>query len=59
MAKTVIVCGKLFDGLSDTIAGPTEILISKTMAFPRCRTRSDVQAERMSSASATGPCPPA
>ena len=27
MAKTVIVCGKLFDGLSDTIRGPTEILI--------------------------------
>src|SRR5690349_2142919 len=27
MAKTVIVCGKLFDGLSDTMRGPTEILI--------------------------------
>ena len=27
MAKTVIVCGKLFDGLSDTIRGPAEILI--------------------------------
>ena len=27
MAKTVIICGKLFDGLSDTMLGPTEILI--------------------------------
>jgi xanthine/CO dehydrogenase XdhC/CoxF family maturation factor len=27
MAKTVIVCGKLFDGLSETIRGPMEILI--------------------------------
>jgi imidazolonepropionase-like amidohydrolase len=27
MAKTVLVCGKLFDGLSDTIRGPPEILI--------------------------------
>jgi len=27
MAKTVIVCGKLFDGLSDTVRGPAEILI--------------------------------
>jgi imidazolonepropionase-like amidohydrolase len=27
MSKTVIVCGKLFDGLSDTIRGPAEILI--------------------------------
>jgi len=27
MAKTVILCGKLFDGLSDTIRGPAEILI--------------------------------
>src|ERR1700739_4663829 len=27
MAKMVIVCGKLFDGLSDAMPGPTEILI--------------------------------
>src|SRR5689334_25161153 len=27
MPKTVIVCGKLFDGLSDTVSGPTELLI--------------------------------
>jgi imidazolonepropionase-like amidohydrolase len=27
MAKTVVLCGKLFDGLSDTIRGPAEILI--------------------------------
>ena len=27
MAKTVIICGKLFDGLGDTMHGPTEILI--------------------------------
>ena len=27
MAKTVIICGKLFDGLRDTMLGPTEILI--------------------------------
>ena len=27
MAKTVIICGKLFDGLSDKMLGPTEILI--------------------------------
>jgi imidazolonepropionase-like amidohydrolase len=27
MTKTVVVCGKLFDGLSDTIRGPSEILI--------------------------------
>ena len=27
MAKTVIICGKLFDGLGDTTLGPTEILI--------------------------------
>jgi len=27
MTKTVVVCGKLFDGLSDTIRGPAEILI--------------------------------
>src|ERR1700676_498967 len=27
MAKTVIICGKLFDGLGDTVLGPTEILI--------------------------------
>jgi imidazolonepropionase-like amidohydrolase len=27
MAKTVIICGKLFDGLGDTMGGPTEILI--------------------------------
>jgi len=27
VTKTVIVCGKLFDGLSDTVRGPMEILI--------------------------------
>jgi imidazolonepropionase-like amidohydrolase len=27
MAKTIVLCGKLFDGLSDTIRGPAEILI--------------------------------
>src|SRR6476660_8547070 len=27
MAKTVIICGKLFDGLGDKTLGPTEILI--------------------------------
>ena len=27
MAKTVIICGKLFDGLADKMLGPTEILI--------------------------------
>jgi hypothetical protein len=27
MAKTIVLCGKLFDGLSDTIRGPSEILI--------------------------------
>ena len=29
MAKTVIICicGKLFDGLGDTMLGPTEILV--------------------------------
>ena len=27
MTKTVIICGKLFDGLSDAMLGPTEILI--------------------------------
>lgn len=27
MGKIVVVCGKLFDGLSDTIGGPSEILI--------------------------------
>src|SRR5690348_64585 len=27
MARTIIVCGKLFDGLSDTIRGPMEVLI--------------------------------
>src|ERR1700674_4068578 len=27
MAKKVIICGKLFDGLGDTMLGPTEILI--------------------------------
>jgi imidazolonepropionase-like amidohydrolase len=27
MSKTVLVCARLFDGLSDTLAGPTEILI--------------------------------
>src|ERR1700675_1617491 len=27
MAKTVIICGKLFDGLGDAMLGPTEILI--------------------------------
>ena len=27
MAKMVIICGKLFDGLGDTMLGPTEILI--------------------------------
>jgi imidazolonepropionase-like amidohydrolase len=27
LTKTVIVCGKLFDGLSDAILGPTEVLI--------------------------------
>jgi imidazolonepropionase-like amidohydrolase len=27
MAKTVIICGKLFDGLGDKMLGPTEILI--------------------------------
>jgi imidazolonepropionase-like amidohydrolase len=27
MAKTVIICGKLFGGLGDTMLGPTEILI--------------------------------
>jgi imidazolonepropionase-like amidohydrolase len=27
VTKTVIVCGKLFDGLSDTMLGPMEILI--------------------------------
>jgi imidazolonepropionase-like amidohydrolase len=29
MAKTVIVCGKLFDGLSDAMRGPMEILIEE------------------------------
>jgi imidazolonepropionase-like amidohydrolase len=27
MSKTVLVCGRLFDGLTDALAGPTEILI--------------------------------
>jgi len=27
MSKTVLICARLFDGLSDTIAGPSEILI--------------------------------
>jgi imidazolonepropionase-like amidohydrolase len=27
MSKTVLVCARLFDGLSDTLPGPTEILI--------------------------------
>jgi len=27
MAKTVLICARLFDGLSDTLTGPTEILI--------------------------------
>ena len=27
MTKTVIICGKLFDGLGDTMLGPTEVLI--------------------------------
>jgi imidazolonepropionase-like amidohydrolase len=27
MAKSVILCGKLFDGLSDTGRGPAEVLI--------------------------------
>jgi hypothetical protein len=27
MAKTVTICGKRFDGLGDTMRGPTEILI--------------------------------
>ncbi len=27
MAKTVIICGKLFDGLSETLLGPREVLI--------------------------------
>lgn len=27
MTKTVIICGKLFDGVSDAMLGPTEILI--------------------------------
>jgi imidazolonepropionase-like amidohydrolase len=27
MAKTVIICGKLFDGLGDTMLSQTEILI--------------------------------
>jgi len=27
VSKTVVICGKLFDGLSDTMLGPTEILI--------------------------------
>src|ERR1700686_5355771 len=27
MAKIVIICGKLFDGLGDTTLGPTEILL--------------------------------
>jgi len=27
MTKTVIICGKLFDGLGDRMRGPTEILI--------------------------------
>ncbi|HVJ07438.1 MAG TPA: amidohydrolase family protein [Acidisarcina sp.] len=27
MTKTVVICGNLFDGLSDTLLGPTEILI--------------------------------
>jgi hypothetical protein len=27
MPRTVLVCARLFDGSSDTLAGPTEILI--------------------------------
>jgi imidazolonepropionase-like amidohydrolase len=27
MAKTVLICARLFDGLSDTLTGPTEILV--------------------------------
>jgi imidazolonepropionase-like amidohydrolase len=27
MTKTVVICGKLFDGLSDVLLGPSEILI--------------------------------
>jgi imidazolonepropionase-like amidohydrolase len=27
MAKAVVICGKLFDGLSDALLGPMEILI--------------------------------
>ena len=27
MSKTIVACARSFDGLSDTISGPTEILI--------------------------------
>ncbi len=27
MSKSVLICGKLFDGLDDTLTGPSEILI--------------------------------
>ena len=28
MSKTVLLCARLFDGVSDSLAGPTEILIA-------------------------------
>jgi imidazolonepropionase-like amidohydrolase len=31
MSKTVLICARLFDGLSDTLAGPTEILIENNI----------------------------
>jgi hypothetical protein len=32
MSKTVFICGRLFDGLSDTLAGPAEIMIATSVA---------------------------
>jgi hypothetical protein len=47
MAKTVIICGKLFDGLGDTLLGPTEILIEDDTII-EARARSAVQSARRS-----------
>jgi len=32
MPRSVFVCGRLFDGLSDTLTGPAEILIATSVA---------------------------
>ena len=57
MAKTVLICGKLFDGAGDELRGRTEVLIEDDAIAEVSEAVGRPNGARASSTSATGPLP--